>query len=308
MDNIYVGIDVAKEQLDVWLHPINRYFKVKNDNNGVQKIKEELQKHDVKIIVMEATGGYEYLVSSSLATEYHVSVVSPYFASSFKHSFGKLTKTDIIDAQSLALFAEKVQPREQGVLTAVQKEMKELLFRKQQLDEMIIQENNRLQTVVSKDIAKSQKQHIKYLEKQKDKIISMLLDKVKQSDEYKEKFEILQSIPEIGPIIALNLLCDVPELGTLNKRQIASLVGLAPHNKQSGSTFKNGKTLRGRRLVKSALFLGVMAAVRFNKDFKRNYEHLLNNDTCKMVALTACARKLVIIANTLIKEKRKWRN
>ena len=306
MENVYVGIDVAKRQLDIWLHPINHYFRTENSEQGIIELKRELQKYNVQIIVMEATGGYEYLVSSSLTKEYHVSVVSPYFASSFKHSFGKLTKTDAIDAQSLAIYAEKVRPRKQGVLTATQKEMKELLFRKQQLDGMIIQEHNRLQTILSKDIAKSLREHIKYLEKQRSSIVDLLLSKVKQSPEYKEKFEILLSIPGIGPMVALNLLCDVPELGTLNQRQIASLVGLAPHNKQSGTTFKHGKTLKGRHIVKASLFLGVMAAVRFNKDFKQNYDRLINNNKSKMVALTACARKLVIIANSLIKENRKW--
>lgn len=310
-DSIYVGIDVAQDWLDVWLHPVRKYKRFPNTTQGISKLLEHLAEQDGGIakVVLEATGGLEYQAARRLQkTGFPTAVVNPYFTSAFRTMRGKRTKTDATDAEMLAMFAQKMDPETRPVPTAQEKEMRELTARRVQLIEMVTAEKNRLRRVDSEPVKLSVRVMITLLDEEKQRIEKRLQKMVQEHEAYARQYKLLTSIPAIGPAVAITLITELPELGQLNKKEIASLVGLAPHNRDSGkSTGKASiRTGGGRRCVKAALYMGALVAARRNPAIKTFYQRLVENGKPKKVALIACMRKLLIIANQMIKEQREW--
>lgn len=309
--SIYVGIDVAQDWLDVWLHPVRKYKRFPNTTQGISKLLEYLaeQEGEIAKVVLEATGGLEYQAARRLQkTGFPTAVVNPHFTAAFRTMRGKYTKTDATDAEMIAVFAQKMDPEIRPVPTAQEKEMRELTARRVQLIEMITAEKNRLRRIDSEPVKLSVRVMVTLLTEEKERIEKRLHTMVKAHEVYSKQYALLTSIPSIGPAVAITLITELPELGQLNKKEIASLVGLAPHNRESGKSVGKATTRSsgGRRCVKAALYMGALVAARRNPAIKVFYKRLVDNGKPKKVALIACMRKLLIIANQMIKEQRSW--
>ncbi|WP_395477426.1 IS110 family transposase [Rickettsia endosymbiont of Pantilius tunicatus] len=307
--NIFIGIDVSEDTLDIWLHPLNKYKVFDNNQKGINELVEYIADYNIAKIVIEATGRLEYEAANTLQkVGYLVSVVNPYFTSAFRTMRGKFTKTDTIDAQMLALFAEKMNPESRKVANEIEKELKELTARRNQLITMIVSERNRLRRVTNQKIINSINSVINLLNDQKEEVEKLILYHILNIESYKEIYNLLITIPDIGSIIAITLITELPELGNLNCKQIASLVGVAPHCKESGKTRFKAKTKGGRKTVRAALYMVAVTSVRCNPAVKPFYKRLVEKGKAKKLALTAIMRKIVIIVNNIVKNKRPWQN
>ncbi|WCR56551.1 IS110 family transposase [Rickettsia asembonensis] len=305
--HIFIGIDVSENTLDVWLHPLNKYKVFDNDQKGIKELVEYIADYNIAKIVIEATGGLEYKAAKTLQkTGYLVSVVNPYFTSAFRTMRGKFTKTDTIDAQMLALFAEKINPESRKVANEIEKELKELTSRRNQLITMIVSERNRLRRVTNQKIINSINNVIDLLNSQKEEVEKLILHLILNLESYKEIYNLLITIPGIGSIIAITLITELPELGNLNCKQIASLVGVASHCKESGKIRFKAKTKGGRKTVRAALYMAAVTSVRCNSAVKPFYKRLVEKGKAKKLALTAVMRKIIIIINNIVKNKRPW--
>lgn len=303
----YIGIDVSKDVLDVFILPSRKYMQFQNDPKGIQKISKKLISFTPASIVMEATGGYEKPVAKALQKAgLDVSVVNPRPIRDFAKALGKLAKTDRIDAEVIALFAEKIQPKPNLVLTQNQVQLSESNARRRQLVDMITMEKNRLGTA-SKALKKSIQRIIKALEKELE-ILNETLEKAIQSDPAcARKNILLKSVKGIGSIVAAGLIAGLPELGTVGPRQISALAGLAPYNRDSG-TLRGKRTIwGGRASIRTLMYMATLSAIRFNPKIKAFYLHLCNAGKKKMVAIVACMHKLLIIINAMIKKDEPWR-
>jgi len=307
VDHIFVGIDVSEDNLDLWIHPLNKYKTFNNTEQGISKIKDYLKPYNVAKIVVEATGGLEYKAAEALqATGYYVSVVNPLFTAAFRTMRGKFTKTDTKDAQMLALFAERINPEARAVASVVEKELKELIARRNQLITMIVSEQNRLRRINSSKVINSISSIIALINEEKEKIEAIILQEIKKNENYKTIYDLLTTVPGIGPVVAITLLIELPELGALNCKQIASLVGVAPHARESGKSKLYAKTKGGRKTVRAALYMAAISATRFNSAIAPFYKKLVARGKPKKLALVASMRKMVIILNNIVKNKRPW--
>lgn len=303
----YIGIDVSKAILDVYILPYKKYMQFKNNAKGIQKLNEKLKSFSQASVVMEATGGYEAPVAQALQkTEHHISVVNPRAIRDFAKALGKLAKTDQIDAEVMALFAEKIQPKANVAYNEDQQNLTTLNARRRQIIEMITMEKNRLDKA-SGELKKSIQRIIKVLEKEL-KTINEALEKSIQNDAgYAQKNRLLKSIKGVGSVVAAGIIADLPELGNVNSRQISALAGLAPYNRDSG-TLRGKRTIwGGRASVRSTLYMATLVATRHNPQIKKFYERLCNAGKLKKVAITACMHKLLIIMNAMIKHGEPWR-
>ena len=315
--SIYIGIDVSQERLDVALRPSGEHFCVANSQEGigtlVQRLKSEskskserLSPDAIELIVLEATGGLEMPVVGALAeAKLPVVVVNPRQVRDFAKSTGKLAKTDKLDAHVLAHFAEAVKPQPRMIADEQSQILGAILSRRHQVVGMLTSEKNRLLRA-HKSVHQEIQEHIAFLEqrlKANDDDLSQL---IQQSPIWREKDELLQSVPGIGKVCSRTLLADLPELGTLNRKEIAALVGVAPFNRDSG-------TLRGKRIVwggranvRAVLYMSALVAVRHNPILKQFYQRLVKAGKVAKVALTACMRKLLVILNTMLKNRTSW--
>ena len=304
-----VGIDVAKAELVVAVRPSGAQWTVANDEPGVQVLGERLRALGPELIVCEATGGYELLaVSALLAAALPVVVVNPRQVRDFARATGELAKTDRLDAEMLALFAERVRPAVRALPDADAQELAGLLARRRQLLEMLQAERNRLGQVFTrgKAVTHSLTQHIAYLERELGRTDAGLGALIRRTPAWRERDDLLRSVPGIGPVVSYTLVADLPELGQLTRRQIAKLVGIAPVSRDSG-------TLRGRRLVqggrahvRAALYMGALVAMRHNPTIRAFYERLVRAGKPKKLALVACMRKLLTILNTMVRTGKPW--
>lgn len=305
-EKCYVGIDVSKDYLDVYILPIKKYMRFTNDAKDIKKLVQKLKKFPVIATVMEATGGYEKRLANTL-DHYNLfpSIINPRHLRNFAKSVGKLAKTDRIDASIIAMFAERIKPRANRVLSQNEQELARKISRRRQLIDMVTAEKNRL-GLADKEEKKSIARVIKFLEKE-IKLLDEDIHKRTESDtQMRDKKEILESIKGIGSVIATSLLADLPELGSLSSRQISALVGVAPYNCDSGS-MKGRRSIRGgRAYVRRALYMAALVAVRHNKKLKSFYERLCELGKPKKVALVACMRKLLTIINTMVSRKETW--
>ena len=305
-----IGIDVAKAELVVAARPSGERWTVANDERGVRTLVERFQREAPELIVLEATGGYELLCVAGLAAVgLPVVVVNPRQVRDFAKATGQLAKTDRIDADILALFAERVRPAVRPLPDAEAQELGALLARRRQLMEMLQAERNRLGQVFGRGkrpVKKSLKSHITYLERELRIADTDLGDMVRTSPAWREKDDLLQSVPGVGRVVSLTLLADLPELGRLSRREIAKLVGVAPLSRDSG-------TLRGRRFVqggrasvRAVLYMGALVATRRNSVIRAFYQRLLARGKAKKLALVACMRKLLTMLNTMVRTNQRW--
>lgn len=309
MDEVYVGIDVSKDRLDVHLVPSGEAFAVARDGKSLEALVLRLQAMGVHLIALEATGGYETVVTAAIAgAGLPLAVVNPAQVRQFAKALGKRAKTDPIDAAVIARFAATVKPEPRRVISEEALVLAELVARRRQIVEMAASERQRRARARNGKVRKSLDRHIALLERELadlDKEIGAL---VRASPIWRETENLLASVPGIGPATARILIAELPELGTLTRREIASLAGLAPFTRQSGAW--KGKTMiaGGRTNVRSALFICALVASRHNHVLAAFYRRLLEAGKPKMVALTAVARKLLTILNAIIRDRQPWQN
>jgi transposase len=304
--NLSVGIDVAKAELVIALGDDGETFAVPNDEGGIRSILERLKKLPLDLIVLEATGGYETAAVAALAAAgLPVVVANPRQVRDFAKAMGRLSKTDRIDARVLALFAERVRPPIRTLPDDALRTLGALLTRRRQLIEMLVAERNRLDHA-SPSVEKGLKQHIRWLEKRLADVDSDLDQAIQQSPVWRTKENLLRSVPGIGPVVSRTLLADLPELGTLNRKQIAALVGVAPLAKDSGTLRGKRMVWGGRAPVRAVLFMGALIAARHNPVIRDFYKRLVAAGKPKKVALVACMRKLLTILNAMVRTNTQW--
>lgn len=303
---IFVGIDVSKERLDVAIRPSSERESVTNDEAGIEALIQLLRKIQASVIVLEATGGFERSVTRALTSaELAVVVVNPRQVRDFAKATGQLAKTDSIDAEVLARFAEAVRPALRPLPDEVSLELRALIARRRQITEMIVAERNRL-SKASKLLRKRIEVHIRWLEAELQRADKDLDQSIRQSPIWQENQDLLQSVPGVGPVISRTLIGELPELGQLNRKQIAALVGIAPLNRDSG-TFRGRRTIwGGRASVRAVLYMAALVASRRNTVIRAFYTRLRNAGKAPKVALVACMRKLLTILNAMIKHKIRW--
>lgn len=306
-----IGIDVAKAELVVARGSQGAVTTAANDEGGIRALVKELEGLGAELIVLEATGGYELLCVSTLAAaQLPVVVVNPRQVREFARATGQLAKTDHLDAHVLALFGERVQPAVRPLPDEQTRTLEAALTRRRQLLEMRQAERNRLLQLVGrgqKPIQQSLKKHIAYLDRELRITETDVGRMIRESPIWRDKDALLQSAPGIGPIVARTLLAELPELGDLNRRAIAKLVGVAPLNRDSG-TWRGHRTIySGRASVRTALYMAALVASRCNPVIKAFYQRLVAKGKPKKVALVACMRKLLTMLNHMLRTGEHWR-
>jgi len=307
---MFVGIDVAKAELVVSIVPSAERFTVANDERGVRTLVERLRAIGPTLIVLEATGGYELLgVAGLVAAALPVVVVNPRQVRDFARATGQLAKTDRIDADILARFADVVRPDVRVIADAEAQELEALLARRRQLLEMLQAERNRVGQVFGKGkrlVRKSLKAHITFLERELRMTDTDLGAMVKASPAWRERDELLRSVPGVGPVLSRTLLADLPELGRLSRREIAKLVGVAPLSRDSG-TFRGRRFVQGGRAsVRAVRYMAALVATKRNATIRIFYLRLVAAGKPKKLALVACMRKLLTILNVMVRTEQRW--
>jgi len=301
-------VDVSKGRLEVFVHPTAKRFSVPNDDAGADELLARLEESTPALVVLEATGGFERPVAAALvASGLAVAVVNPRQARDFARATGRLAKTDRIDAQSLARFAEAVHPAPRAIPGEEALALGEILARRRQLVEMLTAEKNRLVTASTRQVKKRIEVHLLWLEKELARTERDLEEAIEESPVWRENEELLRSVPGVGPILAKTLLAELPELGELKNKQLAALVGVAPLNRDSGILRGKRAIWGGRSGVRAALYMGALVATRCNPTVKVFYERLLAAGKPKKVALVACMRKLLVILNAMLRKRTPWR-
>jgi transposase len=305
--NSFVGIDVSKLQLDVCcLSSEERSGTIPNEPAAIAKFVVEMQEEQPVLIVLEATGGLEMLVSSALAVVgLPVVVVNPRQVRDFARASGLLAKTDKLDARVLAQFGRVMNPTPRSIPDECAQQLQALMARRRQILDMITAENNRL-SLSPRPVREDIRKHITWLQRRLKQIDKDLDGAVRNSPIWREKDNLLKSVPGVGPVLSMTLLANLPELGTLNRRKIAALVGVAPFNRDSG-TLRGRRTIwGGRSAVRAVLYMATLSAVRFNPVIRQFHERLKAAGKAPKVALTACMRKLLVILNAVIRNERPW--
>ncbi len=304
---IFVGIDVSKAWLDIAVHEQETYFRAKNDDRGIVDLVEKLKQLTPALVLLEATGGFEMLLVAGLAQAgLPVVVTNPRRVRAFARSTGRLAKTDKLDAKLLAHFAAAVRPPVRTLPTEAEEQLTGWLTRRHQIVEMLTVEKNRLHTVrpaLKDDI----EEHIRWLKEKLSKLDEEIHHFVQTTPMWKEKDAILQSVPGVGRITSSTLLAMLPELGKLDRQQVAALVGVAPVNKDSGRKQGKRRVYGGRAEVRSILYMAALSAKKHNPVIRNFYERLIHQGKQKKVALTACMRKLIVILNAMMRTNQPWR-
>jgi transposase len=306
---IFVGIDVSKERLDVHVRPGGESFAVSRDGKGLEELVERLRTLSPILVAVEATGGFETIVAAAIAgATLPLAVVNPAQIRHFAQAIGKRAKTDPIDAGVIAHFAEAVRPVPRALPNEAARLLAELVGRRRQIIEMTVAERQREKHASNVRVRKSLVRHITVLEKELNQIDRDIDGLVRGSPVWRAKEDLLASVPGIGKILARTFLAELPELGTLGRREIASLAGLAPYTRQSGRWRGKSMIGGGRVCVRSACFMGALVAIRHNPPLKDFYLRLLAAGKSKMVAIIAVARKLLTILNAILRDSRPWQN
>jgi transposase len=305
-EKIYVGVDVSKERLDVALRPSGEYFSEVNDERAVSRLVKRLKPLGCARVVVEATGGYETVVVAGLwAAGVPVVVVNPRWVRAFAKSIGWLAKTDRIDARLLALYAERAELKPQELPDQATRELRELCARRADLQEMIAAEHNRLEHA-SGAVRREITGHIDYLRKRLKRIDRDIDGAVRSSALWRHQNELLDTVPGVGPVLRSSMLAWLPELGKLNRVEIAKLVGVAPLNDDSGKFHGHRHIAGGRAPLRKVLFMGTMGAMLHNPHLRAYYNHLRAGGKLHKVALVATMRKLLLILNAIIKADAAW--
>ncbi len=303
---VFVGIDVAKRELVVAVRPSGERWTVATDPASVAGLVERLRAMPVALIVLEPTGGYEIAIVAALsAAQLPVAVVNARQVRKFAAAIGKLAKTDAIDAAVLAHFAEAVKPEVRPLADDLTQTLQGWLGRRRQLLEMLHAEEQRL-VMATRAVRPQIQQHIEWLRAQVRDTNDQLQAQIRSSSVWREHEDLLRSVPGVGPVLATTLLADLPELGRLNRKQIAALVGVAPLNRDSGQYRGRRRTWGGRAPVRATLYMATVASVRCNPVIRAFYERLCAAGKPKKLALTACMRKLLTILNAMMHRQARW--
>ena len=302
----YVGIDVSKERMDVAVRPTGRSWSVSYDGAGVDDLVAQLKELKPAGVITESTGGLELpLVAALAAASLPVAVVNPRQVRDFARSPGRLAKTDRLDAQVLAHFGEAVRPPMRPLRDNETQVLGAVLARRWQVMNILVAEKNRLSRAAP-EVRPRIEAHISWPKQELDDLDTDLRQRIKGSPVWREKDDLLRSVPGVGPQVSLTLLAYLPELGTLNRKQVAALVGVAPFNRDSGPYRGKRSVWGGRATVRSTLYMGALVASRFNPVLRDFYQRLLEAGKPKKVALTACARKLLTILNSMARTGVHW--
>jgi transposase len=306
MDKDYIGIDVSKDTLDAAAFSSAKTWQVSNDTEGITQFVKIMQALGPELIVVESTGGYEAPIAYALyKASIPCAVVNPREVRDFARATKKLAKTDRLDAGVLAHFAAVIKPEPRPLSDEETRELDALLARRRQVSDMLTAEKNRLHTA-QEAVKEAIKEHISYLEQSIKKIDSNINGRIQESPVQKMKDELLRSVPGVGPTLSITLLVDLPELGTLNRKQIAALVGVAPLNRDSGAYRGKRRIWGGRSQVRKILYMAALVAVRYNPVIKQFYDRLCEAGKAKKVALVACMHKLLTILNAMLKHHMPW--
>jgi transposase len=303
---LFVGIDVAKTTLDIALRPSAQTWQVIYDDPHVEAFVTQLNELSPTLIVVEATGGLERsLVAALVAARLPVIVINPRQARDFAKATGRLAKTDRVDAQVLAHYGEAIRPSFRPLPDADTQQLRALVDRRRQLVDMMTAEQSRLNTSPAR-VRDSIEAHLAWLQQQLASLDDDLDDMLQSSPIWRERHDMLQSTPGVGPVLSRTLMSQLPELGDLNRKEIAALVGVAPFNRDSG-TWRGRRTIwGGRAAVRSVLYMSTLVATRHNPVIREFYERLLAAGKAKKVALIACMRKLLTILNAMVKNQQRW--
>lgn len=305
--DVFVGIDVSKDRLDVHVLPSGEAFSVVHEAEGVAALCDRLEALKPRTVALEATGGFEVVAAGALASSgLPVVVVNPAQVRAFARALGQRAKTDPIDALVIARFAEAARPEVRPMPDADQRRLSDLVARRRQILQMLGAERQRLGRALDPRLKKSLKRLIMALEKELGEIDGDIDQAVRASPVWRRKEVLLQSVPGVGPITARTLLAEMPELGALDRRQAAALAGLAPFTRQSGQWRGKSFIGGGRTRVRTALFMAALSASRFNPVLKRFHQRLIKAGKPKMVALVAVARKLLILLNAVLRDQKPW--
>lgn len=307
-EEVFVGIDVSKAWLDVAKHGQKETTRFSNDETGISSLVKALKKRKPKLIVLEPTGGFEMLVVAELSQAgLPVAVVNGKRVRDFAKATGQIAKTDKLDARVLAHFAAAIRPEVRSLRTEEEEQLTALLTRRRQVLEMLTVEKNRLVTVRAK-MRPALETHIHWLSTNLKELDQEIAEFVKGSPLWKEKDTLLQSVPGVGPVTSATMLGMLPELGQLNRQEIAALVGVAPINKDTGRKQGKRSIYGGRGEVRNVLYMAALSAKKHNPFIRTFYERLIRHGKEKKVALTACMRKLLVILNAMVRTSQPWRS
>lgn len=303
----FVGIDVSKSTLDVCIEPLGQTLHVAYDEAGARQVVSRLKELGPALIVMEATGGLEVRIATELSLKgLSVAVINPRQARDFAKATGQLAKTDQVDAAVLAAFAKAIRPQVRPLKDADTRALDDMVSRRRQLVDMRVQETLRLGTAASKPLEKSLSRHIVWLDKRIAEIDADLTKRLRGSDAWRTKDDLLRGIPGVGAVTTLTMLAKCPELGTLNRRQIAALTGVAPLANDSGKHRGKRFIWGGRADARAVLYMATVSAIRCNDTIRAFAERLKNAGKPPKVVIVACMRKLLTIMNSMLKNNAPW--
>lgn len=304
---MFVGIDVSKDRLDVHIRPSGDAFAVRHDGEGIAALIARLAVIGPELVVLEATGGLQTRVAASIAAaDLPTAVVNPRQVRDFARATGRLAKTDALDAEAIAHFAEAVHPEPRRLSDEASLALQALVARRRQLVEMRVAEKNRRQQVNEAKLRKRLDAHLDWLAEAIAEIDRDIDEHIKGSPLWRAREDLLTSVPGIGDTVARALIADLPELGSLTRRRIAALVGVAPFNRDSGTMRGRRSIAGGRHNVRTVLFMATLTAIRCNPAIRAAYRRLVAAGKPKMTALVACMRKLLVILNTIVRDARAW--
>jgi transposase len=304
---VNIGVDVGKANLDIALHPSGQFYSIPNSEAHIRRFVKILKGYSIERIVVEATGRYEHaLVQACDQADLPIIVVNPTSVRRYAQAIGVLAKTDRIDAQVIAKYAATLKPEFKPIPDKTSQQIRDLLTRRSQLLEMSTMEKNRLQ-ILPKTLHRSIKSLLKMLQSQVETITKQIEQEVAKVDHWRIKSEILTSVPGVGKVLTYTLLSELPEIGSLNRKEIAALVGVAPINRDSGKLNGKRRIRGGRHRVRTVMFMAMLSSIQCNPVFKRFYEHLKAQGKIPKVALIACMRKMIVVLNTMVKNQEPWR-
>jgi len=304
---VNVGVDVGKANLDIALHPSGQFYTIPNTEAHIRRFVRILKNYSIERIVVEASGRYEQaLVQACDQAGLPIIIVNPISVRRYAQAIGVLAKTDRIDAQVIAQYAATLKPEFKPIPDKTSQKIRDLLVRRSQLLEMSTMEKNRLQ-ILPNPLHRSIKSMLRMLQSQIETVTRQIEQEVAKVDQWRSKMEIMTSVPGVGKVLAYTFLSELPELGSLNRKEIAALVGVAPINRDSGKLNGKRRIRGGRHRVRTVMFMAMLSSIQCNPVFKRFYERLKAQGKIPKVALIACMRKMIVVLNTMIKNQESWR-
>lgn len=306
-NEVNIGVDTGKSQLDIHIRPLDIFFSVSNDEKGIKEAIKVIDKHSPQRIIIEATGRLEHaFVLACAERKLPIVVANPNHIKKFGGAIGRLAKTDKLDASLIAHYGEAIKPTLSQIKPDTMRHMSDLLSRRKQLMTMQTMEKNRLQ-IMPKELAMLIKPILTAIGHQIEKIDKKLLTLIEACPEYSAKNDIIQSMPGVGKVVAFSLLSNMPELGYISNKKAAALIGVAPVNRESGRYKGQRRIKGGRPQIRAVMYMAMMSAMQCNPVFKATYQRLLEAGKPKKVAIIACLRKMVVILNSMVRDGVHWK-